>query len=212
MDNGYYQNYRKEVFEIVPKGASRILEIGCAAGRFRQNFSPDVEYWGVEPVANAAEEAVACGIKVFVGTYDQVREKLPDCYFDLVVCNDVIEHMPNPEDFLASVKEKMVPRGMLVGSVPNVRFWGNLINLLVRRDWKYEDSGVLDKTHLRFFTRKSLRRLLESAGYRMELLRGIESMRMKVLKVLFAPILILVGFDICDMQFVIKGTAIRKLK
>ena len=93
---------------------------------------------------------------------------------------------------------------MLVGSVPNVRFWGNMINLLIRRDWKYEDSGVLDKTHLRFFTRKSLRRLLESAGYRMELLRGIESMRMKVLKVLFAPILVFVGFDICDMQFAIR--------
>ena len=64
---------------------------------------------------------------------------------------------------------------------------------------------MLDKTHLRFFTRKSLRCLLESAGYRIELLRGIESVRMKVLKVLFAPILAFVGFDICDMQITIRA-------
>ncbi|MBQ6137465.1 MAG: class I SAM-dependent methyltransferase [Kiritimatiellae bacterium] len=212
MDNGYYHNYRREVLDIVPKGACRILEIGCAAGCFRLNFGDGVEYWGVEPVEDAAEEARTRGIKVFAGTYDSVCGQLPDEYFDVVVCNDVIEHMPNPDEFLVSVKGKLAPGGVLVGSVPNVRFWGNMVNLLIRRDWKYEDSGVLDKTHLRFFTRKSLKRLLESAGYRMELLRGIESMRMKVLKVLFAPILILAGFDICDMQFVIKGTAIRKLK
>ena len=205
MDNGYYQNYRREVFEIVPKGASRILEIGCAAGRFRLNFGDWVEYWGVEPVEDAAEEARTHGIKVFVGTYDSVCEQLPAGYFDVVVCNDVIEHMSNPDEFLASVKGKLAPGGALVGSVPNVRFWGNLINLLIRRDWKYEDSGVLDRTHLKFFTRKSLKRLFESAGHRIELLRGIESVRMKVLKVLFAPILVFVGFDICDMQITIRA-------
>lgn len=205
MDNGYYQNYRREVFDIVPKGASRILEIGCAAGRFRLNFGDDVEYWGVEPVEDAAEEARTHGIKVFVGTYDSVCEQLPAGYFDIVVCNDVIEHMSNPDEFLVSVKDKLAPGGTLVGSVPNVRFWGNLINLLIRRDWKYEDSGVLDRTHLKFFTRKSLKRLFECTGYHVELLRGIESVRMKILKVLFAPMLVFAGFDVCDMQFIIKG-------
>ena len=55
MVDDYYHNYRREVFEIVPKGASRILEIGCAAGRFRLNFGDWVEYWGVEPVEDAKE-------------------------------------------------------------------------------------------------------------------------------------------------------------
>lgn len=205
MNNDYYQNYRNEVFNIVPGDAAKVLEIGCAAGRFRLNFGDGVEYWGVEPVEDAAEEARTYGIKVFVGTYDSVCDQLPARYFDVVVCNDVIEHMPNPDEFLASVKGKMTPGGVLIGSAPNVRFWGNLINLLIRRDWKYEDSGVLDRTHLKFFTRKSLKRLFENAGYRVELLRGIESARMKILKVLFAPMLVFSGFDICDMQFVIKA-------
>ena len=205
MEPGYYQNPRREVFDIVPKGASKVLEIGCAAGCFRQNFVDDVEYWGVEPVKDAAEEATARGVRVLVGTYDAVCNQLPEGYFDVVVCNDVIEHMPSPEEFLASVKRKLAPDGVLVGSVPNVRFWGNLVNLLIRRDWKYEASGVLDRTHLRFFTKKSLRRLFKCSGYSLKMIRGIESGRMKALKVLLAPILVFVGFDICDMQFIVKG-------
>ena len=77
--------------------------------------------------------------------------------------------------------------------------------MLFRRDWKYEESGVLDKTHLRFFTVKSFRRLMKSAGFHLSLLRGIESRRMKILKVIFFPILLFVGFDVCDMQIMFRA-------
>ena len=146
-------------------------------------------------------------MKVLCGAYDDVCAQIPDGYFDVIVCNDVIEHVLDPESFLVSLKSKLAPAGVLVGSIPNVRFWGNLINLLLRRDWKYEDSGVLDKTHLRFFTFKSFRRLMNKAGYELGLMEGIESTRMKILKAIFSPILLLVGFDICDMQIMFKAVS-----
>ena len=214
MNEGYYQNQRPEIYRMVPESVCKVLEIGCAAGGFRLNFPEQVEYWGVEPVREAAEQArqknmkVLSGIydeKVLCGIYDDVCDQVPTSYFDVVVCNDVIEHVPDPEAFLVSLKEKLAPNGVLVGSIPNVRFWGNLINLLVRRDWKYEESGVLDRTHLRFFTAKSFRRLMCDAGYELERMAGIESKRMKVLKVMFSPFLLFAGFDVCDMQFMFKA-------
>ncbi len=203
--NSYYQNQRSEIYGMIPEPVQKVLEIGCAAGGFRLNFPDQVEYWGVEPVREAAEQARQKSIKVLCGTYDEVREQLPAAYFDVVVCNDVIEHVPDPEAFLVSLKGKLATNGILVGSIPNVRFWGNLINLLVRRDWKYEESGVLDRTHLRFFTAKSFRRLMHGTGYELVKMAGIESKRMKALKVLFSPFLILAGFDVCDMQFMFKA-------
>ena len=204
-NNSYYQNLRPEIYEIVPPTANKILEIGCAAGGFRLNFAEQVEYWGVEPVREAAEQARQKHIKVLCGTYDDVCTQIPDGHFDVIVCNDVIEHMFDPEAFMVSLKSKLAAKGVLVGSIPNVRFWGNLINLILRRDWKYEESGVLDKTHLRFFTGKSFRRLMGKVGYELELMKGIESRRMKFLKILFSPFLLFVGFDACDMQIMFKA-------
>ena len=205
MDKNYYKNQRREVYEMVPSSVARVLEIGCAEGGFKANFPREVEYWGVEPVSEVAEHARSKGVKVLVGTYDDMCDQIPDAYFDVVVCNDVIEHMVDPESFLTSVKCKLTANGVLIGSIPNVRFWRNLINLLIKRDWKYEDSGVLDRTHLRFFTAKSFRRLIYQSGYELERMKGIESNRMRILKILFSPFLVFVGYDICHMQVMFKA-------
>ena len=90
MEDGYYQNTRPEIYEIVPKTVQRVLEIGCAAGCFRLNFHDSVEYWGVEPVREVAEQAAMKNIKVLFGTYDAVVGQIPNGYFDAIVCNDVI--------------------------------------------------------------------------------------------------------------------------
>ena len=177
-DQTYYRNTRPEVAAFLPPDAARVLEIGCGAGNFRRNFTGPVEYWGVEPVPAIAAIAAGALDKVLVGTFRDVLASLPDGHFDLVVCNDVIEHMDDHDGFLEAIKGKMRPgRAWLVGSVPNVRYITNLYALLVRKDWQYVDAGILDRTHLRFFTRRSLERALLAHGYSVERLEGINRIR-----------------------------------
>lgn len=206
-DKSYYRYVREDVFALVPTGVRRVLEIGCGAGRFRTNFPADVEYWGVEPVAEAAREAVGL-TRVLVGTLDEVAASLPDGYFDLVVCNDVLEHMADPQKALATIRAKMAADGRLVGSLPNVRSVWVLLDLLFRRDWRYRESGVLDSTHLRFFTFKSARRLLTEGGFEIEVFRGRavgDIWWAKALLVLLAPVICLVGWDVCRTQMLFRA-------
>ena len=105
---------------------------------------------------------------VLVGTYEEVYDDLPNEYFDLVICNDVIEHMVNPDSFLQSIKNKMTNDGVMIGSVPNVRYLQNLSNLILKKDWEYVNSGILDRTHLKFFTEKSLKDTILNNGFKIE--------------------------------------------
>ncbi len=175
-DRQYYQATRPEVAALLPEHYGNVLEIGCGEGGFAMQLRPDGEVWGVEPFNPAAIVAGQRLSRVLVGTYDQVRDALPDRFFDIVVCNDVIEHMVDHDAFFVSIQQKMTPGGWLIGSVPNVRNFWNLYNLLVKRDWAYTDTGILDRTHLRWFTEKSLRRSLLSNGFEIEAFGGINSL------------------------------------
>ena len=194
----YYSLTRPEVFRLVgdfkPK---RVLEIGSAAGGFRTHFG-DVEYWGVEPVRDVAEASRGRLTHVLVGTYAEVADRIPDDYFDLVVCNDVIEHMPDPAAFLVSVSSKVARGGRLVGSVPNVRYLPVMFGYLFLKDWKYNPAGgVLDDTHLRFFTRKSLvRTLRETGSWQVERVRHLTQPVHLLAKFLLALVVWPVGLDV----------------
>jgi 2-polyprenyl-3-methyl-5-hydroxy-6-metoxy-1,4-benzoquinol methylase len=165
--NPYYLNQRKEVAAFIPSNmtAMRVLEIGCGVGNFKENIDGNSEYWGIEPSLDVANIAATKLFKVLVGRFEDVYMFLPNDYFDCVVCNDVIEHMANEDWFLTTIKTKMKRKSVIVGSVPNVRYIDNLLHLIIRKDWRYLDSGILDRTHLRFFTEKSLKRSFESNQY-----------------------------------------------
>lgn len=203
----YYNNYRSEMNPFLPGSYETVLEIGCGEGLYRQNCLPAAEYWGVEPHKESASKAMEKIANVLNGTFEEVATKIPDSYFDLVICNDVIEHMIDPDVFLEK-KGKMKPGAMLVGSVPNVRFLPNLLELLVQKDWAYMDSGILDRTHLRFYTQKSLKRSLRNAGYSVELMCGINPLasKWKSVRKIYRSIKMLVqlrllGADARYMQF-----------
>lgn len=204
----YFENQRTELRNFMPSEYAKVLEIGCGNGNFRFNCPGDCEYWGVEPNPDAAGKAEQQLTKVLLGTYDDVHEKLPNQYFDLIVCNDVIEHLPDHEAFLKEIQSKLTARGVLIGSVPNIRFLPYLLSLLCKKDWKYESSGVLDRTHLRFFTQKSLWRTFKESGFDIEELSGINPLQLrwgslrktwKSLKALTQ--LAIFGSDVRFMQF-----------
>jgi len=171
----YYRSKRPEIAQFLPKQYANVLEVGCGEGYFATNLNPSCEVWGIEPVYNIAKNALQRLNKVMIGSYKEVCDQLPNHYFDLVICNDVIEHMENHDQFFQSIKEKMKQNAYLVGSVPNVRYVYNLHELLIEKDWLYKDSGILDRTHLRFFTEKSLKRTLNEHGFLIESFKGLKS-------------------------------------
>lgn len=215
--DAYYRNRRPQIAKLIGPEltGARILEIGCGAGYFRENISFDCEYWGVEPVPAVAKEAERRLYRVLTGTFKQVFDELPDGYFDCVVCNDVIEHMGDEAEFLQLIKKKIKPGAFLVGSIPNVRHISNLKRLLIDRDWEYADGGILDRTHLRFFTQKSLARTFGANGYEICELQGINSASMKwgspiafVKQMIMRLLTAMLGSDSRYMQFSFKVRAL----
>lgn len=106
-------------------------------------------------------------------------DALPGAYFDVVTMNDVLEHIPWPEPALATARRILKPDGKLVLSLPNVQFLLNVLDLMKHNDWEYQDSGILDRTHFRFYTTKSATRLLERNGFQVEKITGINPIRPK---------------------------------
>ncbi len=159
---------------FVPERRARVLEIGCGEGRFSAALAGVEEAWGVEP-SPAAEAAKHRLSRVIQGTFDDAAPELPTGYFDLVICNDVIEHIPEPSRFLSNIGKHLAPGGMMIGSIPNVRFYNNMFQYLLEKDWHYTDSGILDRTHITFFTRKSLHKTLEQHGFKVLRLQGINT-------------------------------------
>jgi len=169
----YFGNPRRDVAALIPAGVQRVLEIGCGKGMFRSNFSRLDEYVGVEPTPAMAAEAATKLDRVHTATYEQASAQLPLNHFDLVVCNDVIEHMPDHDWFLDDIRKHLKPTGALLGSIPNVRFFQNMSDLVFRKSWTYQDWGVLDRTHLRFFTESSWKETLLAHNYRLEAMTGL---------------------------------------
>jgi O-antigen biosynthesis protein len=84
--------------------------------------------------------------------------------FDYIVCADVLEHLIDPWKVLAELVTYLKPNGRFVTSIPNVRHWSVWLPLILRGHWEYREAGIMDSTHLRFFTRRSAAALLNGAG------------------------------------------------
>ena len=191
--SGYYDNKRMEILDLLPPNYYKVLEIGCGYGQFCSNLKCECEYWGVEVDKVAGKIAENNLYKVIIGDYFKIYKSLPDNYFDLIICNDIIEHMHDYEYFFETIKNKMAEKSYLIGSIPNVRFYSNLFRLLIFKDWRYQDSGILDNTHLRFFTKKSLIRIFSENGFIIDELKGINGTKFSFFSItlLFKNILIL---------------------
>ena len=185
----YYSQSRPEMLRFIPPSTGRLMDIGCSEGWFGaavKKALPNCETWGVEANAEAAAEAATRNDKVLHGLIGEV-EGAPESYFDVVTMNDVLEHIPYSEPVLAVVKRLLRPGGRLVLSLPNVRYYLNVRDLVFRKDWEYQDYGILDRTHFRFFTQKSAARLLTENGYRVVEEAGLNPPRLKLhYKALFA--------------------------
>jgi 2-polyprenyl-3-methyl-5-hydroxy-6-metoxy-1,4-benzoquinol methylase len=140
-----------------------------------QKFNCDV--WGIEINEQTAQKARKTLREVLHSPVEQALPKLPENTFDAIFFNDVLEHLVSPSDVLLSMKSKLTKDGVIVASIPNVLHFRTIRDLLLKKDWRYEEYGVLAYSHLRFFTRKSMIRLFEDCGYSIEKIEPINTTR-----------------------------------
>lgn len=165
---GYYGTHRSEMLKYIPAGAVRILEVGCGEGNFcRLLKKKSTEVWGLEINPEAAVIASQVCDKVLTGSFEELHTQLPSGYFDCVIFNDVLEHLYDPWTTVGQVKALLSEHGVLVSSIPNFRYISNIITeILFQKDFQYKpEGGILDDTHIRFFTSKSMLRMFREAGY-----------------------------------------------
>ena len=143
-----------------------VLDLGSGAGLFARRVRPVCRYLaGVELDPEAAKEGAPFFDEAVTGDLlDGVTRPWREP-FDVIVAGDVLEHLPRPEVLLGSLKRLLKPDGVLLLSLPNVANITVRLGLLFGR-FRYAPRGILDRTHLRFFTRRTGRALLEENGYR----------------------------------------------
>ncbi|MBT9465185.1 class I SAM-dependent methyltransferase [Hydrogenophaga sp.] len=143
-----------------------VLDVGCNEGGFGAALknSRSMEVWGIEPDTNSAAEA-RHRLDHVVEDIFHARNPIPDNYFDLITFNDSLEHMPDPVFALELARKKLKAGGRILCCVPNMRHIECLEHLLFEKDWRYEEIGIRDRTHLRFFTRKSVERLFVEMNF-----------------------------------------------
>jgi 2-polyprenyl-3-methyl-5-hydroxy-6-metoxy-1,4-benzoquinol methylase len=129
--------------------------------------------WGVEPNPKVAEVAKTRLDHVVV---DEFPSTQPLGSFDCVTFLDVLEHFQQPWDVLRSTRALVADGGSVVAAIPNVRHYSVVLDLLRRGRWTYVDDGILDRTHLRFFTRASMIELFQDSGYDVETIRPANMM------------------------------------
>lgn len=166
FDIGYYSNARPELVALVPPSAKTLLDVGCGTGAFGHAVlmrNSSLVVWGVEPVEEAAKHAAQVYSRVLVGAFPGACEGTNPPLFDCIAFNDVLEHMVDPWAALTYGAQMLSPSGTVLVSLPNVASLVVLKNVL-RGRWDYGEWGVLDRTHLRFFSPATGAEMIEDAG------------------------------------------------
>lgn len=166
-----YEGFSEGRYEVlarltaqIPRGA-RVLDVGCGTGVLTEQIRDrcEAEVVGIEPNPIRAEKGRERGLDVRTGVFDaEAARKLG--HFDVIVLADVIEHIAEPAHLLKAMHEALAPGGRIIASVPNVAHWTLRLNLL-RGRFEYQPLGLMDETHLRWYTLRSLTRLFEDCGY-----------------------------------------------
>jgi SAM-dependent methyltransferase len=161
----YFQQVRSDVAQLVSHNCHNILEIGCGFGELgrllveRQSCQID----GVEINPDAEPYLKQVYKRYWIGDIEQIEFDQKQQY-DCILLPDVLEHLVDPWALLKRLTAYLYEDGVIIASIPNIRNLGILYRLLVQGRWEYESSGVLDRGHLRFFTRSGIQRLFDDCG------------------------------------------------
>jgi SAM-dependent methyltransferase len=184
----HYLDYVNEpLLEAIDSAPARVLDLGCSTGAFgerlKQRFA-SAHVTGIEAgraAAGRAAQRLDHVINARIEEVDFSAAPLGAAAFDVVVAGDVLEHLVNPWKALQQVRPCIAPGGRLIASIPNIRNLQVIADLLMNGRWNYEERGLLDITHLRFFAFENIRALLEDTGYVLHSFNAIISPRLSAL-------------------------------
>jgi SAM-dependent methyltransferase len=163
----YHDGFNERLLGAVPSRANRILEVGCARGRLGHELKrqdPGRYVAGVELDPDAARAARQRLDEVFVLDVQAGLPPIEPGSLDCILFGDVLEHLVDPEDVLRRYRELLAPDGLVLASVPNIQHF-SIVRSLLRGDLMYQPAGLLDATHLRFFTYMTFAKLMLDAGF-----------------------------------------------
>lgn len=169
-DAAYYSRARTWPLLFNLKKSSKVLDIGCGQGILGQYLKEEVNanVCGLEITSDNYEIASKVLDKTMLDDIETMEPSKLGSNFDYVIFSDSLEHLVDPTQVLHKIKSIMSADGRLLIALPNVRNFRVVIPLLFRDQWKYTDEGLLDRTHLRFFTLTSIIELLQESGYVVE--------------------------------------------
>jgi GT2 family glycosyltransferase/tetratricopeptide (TPR) repeat protein/2-polyprenyl-3-methyl-5-hydroxy-6-metoxy-1,4-benzoquinol methylase len=165
-DRSYFEHARPELLALIPHSARTVLDIGCGAGRLGEALKArqECEVVGIEMDEVASRSAREHLDRVLVGDVERMELDFRPGSFNVVVCGDVLEHLRDPDRLLRRSRDWLSPAGRLIASIPNVRHH-SVVRSLLEGNWTYESAGLLDRDHVRFFTRREIEKLFFRAGF-----------------------------------------------
>jgi len=177
--SNYFENIRMDLIHLIPETfkACNILEIGCGNGATLYKLkqmgiastttgielfpSPKNNYY------NTIDHFMSNNIETLIFPIQMNNS------FDIIILGDVLEHLIDPWAALKKISFLLTPKGKILISLPNIRNYTILKSIILKGDFKYEEAGILDKTHLRFFCKKNALDLLENAGLKVEVITSL---------------------------------------
>ena len=163
--NPSYIGRRADILHLIPNNISKVLDIGCSTGSLGEQIKQRsrVEVVGIETDEQMANVAKKKLDRVVVEDIEKINLETHFLhnYFDCIILADVLEHLKNPWDVLKNATTFLNNEGIIIASIPNVRHYTTIINLVIKGYWPYRERGIHDKAHLRFFTLKNIKELFQ---------------------------------------------------
>ncbi|WP_432665335.1 bifunctional glycosyltransferase family 2 protein/class I SAM-dependent methyltransferase [Wukongibacter baidiensis] len=164
----YYQHIRLHLLGFIKDPMEKqlkVLDVGCGLGTTLlelKNRYRNAKIYGIE-LNKAVGEIAGTHADVIIGNIEKINLNFPGDYFDYIILGDILEHLEKPDEVLIKLKKHLRKEGEMLISIPNVMH-NSVIKDLLYGNWTYKDAGILDRTHLRFFTYRESIKMFEQAS------------------------------------------------
>lgn len=166
-DRDYFSNIRWNIIDLIPEGNHRILDIGCGDGgtlKKLKELGKANEIFGIELNEDIAKKLSQDLDEIVIGDVESIEPTFNEKYFDYILFGDSLEHLINPDKVLNKYKKLLKDDGFIIASIPNIKYFIIISKLIIFDEFKYVDAGILDRSHLRFFTKREIKRMFQNAN------------------------------------------------